>query len=74
MKTDKTSRTAQYMALFRALETERDANDKLFSDHYAIHFLEAKLRFAAECLSIQLSENIFVIQFKRKSREHCPQE
>lgn len=46
MKTDKTSRTAQYMALFRALETERDANDKLFSDHYAIHFLEAKLRFA----------------------------
>lgn len=47
MKTDKTSRTAQYMALFRALETERDSNDKLFSDHYAVHFLEAKLRFAA---------------------------
>jgi len=47
MKTDKRSRTAQYMALFRALETERDASDKLFSDHYAIHFLEAKLRFAA---------------------------
>lgn len=47
MKIDKTSRTAQYMALFRALETKRDANDKLFSDNYAIHFLEAKLRFAA---------------------------
>jgi methyltransferase (TIGR00027 family) len=47
MKIDKTSRTAQYMALFRALETERDSNDKLFSDHYAIHFLEAKLRLAA---------------------------
>ncbi len=47
MKTEKTSRTAQYMALFRALETERDSKDKLFSDPYAIHFLEAKLRFAS---------------------------
>jgi len=47
MKIKKTSRTAQYMALFRALETERDSKDKLFSDYYAIHFLEAKLRFAA---------------------------
>lgn len=46
MKIDKTSRTAQYMALFRALETERDPSDKLFSDPYAIHFLETKLRFA----------------------------
>ena len=48
MKINKTSRTAQYMALFRALETERNANDRLFSDHYAVHFLEAKLRFAAQ--------------------------
>ena len=47
MKTHKTSRTAQYMALFRALETQRNSNDKLFSDDYAIHFLEAKLRFAS---------------------------
>ncbi|WP_269235423.1 class I SAM-dependent methyltransferase [Flavobacterium flavigenum] len=47
MKTHKTSRTAQYMALFRALETKRSSNDKLFSDEYAIHFLEAKLRFAS---------------------------
>ncbi|HEX8014576.1 MAG TPA: SAM-dependent methyltransferase [Flavobacterium sp.] len=47
MKTHQTSRTAQYMALFRALETKRNSNDKLFSDEYAIHFLEAKLRFAS---------------------------
>lgn len=46
MKIDRTSRTAQYMAFFRALETERNSNDKLFSDAFAIHFLEAKLRFA----------------------------
>lgn len=47
MKIDKTSRTAQYMAFFRALETERNSGDKLFSDPYAANFLDAKLRFAA---------------------------
>lgn len=46
MKAEKTSRTAQYMALFRALETKRDVNDRLFSDPYAIDFLDSKLRFA----------------------------
>lgn len=46
MKADKTSRTAQYMALFRALETTRKANDRLFTDPYAVNFLDAKLRFA----------------------------
>jgi methyltransferase (TIGR00027 family) len=45
MKIDRTSRTAQYMAFFRALETERNSNDRLFSDVFAIHFLEPKLRF-----------------------------
>jgi methyltransferase (TIGR00027 family) len=46
MKIDKTSRTAQYMALFRALETGRNANDRLFTDPYAIHFLDGELKFA----------------------------
>ncbi|KQB40472.1 class I SAM-dependent methyltransferase [Flavobacterium aquidurense] len=46
MKADKTSRTAQYMALFRALETRLNKKDRLFSDPYAIHFLDTKLRFA----------------------------
>lgn len=45
MKASKTSRTAQYMAFFRALETKRSENDRLFSDPYAIHFLDSKLRF-----------------------------
>jgi methyltransferase (TIGR00027 family) len=44
MKTDKTSRTAQYMALFRALETRLNKKNRLFSDPYAIHFLDPKLR------------------------------
>jgi methyltransferase (TIGR00027 family) len=46
MKAEKTSRTAQFMALFRALETKRGVNDRLFSDPYAIYFLDSKLRFA----------------------------
>ncbi|KQO32833.1 methyltransferase [Flavobacterium sp. Leaf82] len=46
MKADKTSRTAQYMALFRALESRLNKKDRLFSDPYAIHFLDTKLRFA----------------------------
>jgi methyltransferase (TIGR00027 family) len=46
MKAEKTSRTAQYMAFFRALETQRDINNRLFSDPYAIHFLDSKLRLA----------------------------
>ena len=43
MKAERTSRTAQYMAFFRALETKR--KNKLFCDPYAIYFLDFKLRF-----------------------------
>ncbi|SHM45975.1 class I SAM-dependent methyltransferase [Flavobacterium chilense] len=58
MKADKTSRTAQYMALFRALETRLQAKDRLFSDPYAIHFLDAKLRIAT-----RLSRYTFVRKY-----------
>ena len=44
MKTGKTSRTAQYMAFFRALESKRRSRDRLFSDPFAIHFLDPGLR------------------------------
>lgn len=39
MKEDKASRTAQYMALFRALESRRPEGERLFDDPYAIAFL-----------------------------------
>ncbi len=58
MKTEKTSRTAQYMAFFRALETKRNENDRLFSDPYAAHFVDSKLRFA-----VGLSKFPFVAQY-----------
>ena len=38
MKTDTPSRTAQYMALFRAIESVRSKNQRLFYDPYAVNF------------------------------------
>lgn len=54
MKVNKTSRTAQYMAFFRALETKRRPGDKLFSDPIAIHFLDHKLRLAVKASNLPL--------------------
>lgn len=45
MKKFSASRTAQYMALFRALESQRP-HDKLVYDPYAINFLDPGLRIA----------------------------
>lgn len=44
MKTDTPSRTAQYMALFRAIESERPPSKRLFYDPYAIIFLDETLK------------------------------
>lgn len=51
MKANRTSRTAQYMAFFRALETKR-SNDKLFSDSLAIYFLDSGLRLAVKASNV----------------------
>jgi methyltransferase (TIGR00027 family) len=48
MKADKASQTAQYMALFRAIETYRPAPDKLFTDPFAIHFLDPYYKFVTQ--------------------------
>lgn len=45
MKKFSASRTAQYMALFRALETQRP-HDKLVYDPYAINFLDRRYQLA----------------------------
>jgi methyltransferase (TIGR00027 family) len=52
MRSDAPSRTAEYMALFRALESARPAGERLFEDRAAASFLRPKLRlvaFAARC-------------------------
>jgi len=54
MKADKTSRTAQYMALFRALESMRNNSEQLFFDPFAIHFLDAGLKLAVKASNIHL--------------------
>src|SRR5689334_10627907 len=67
MKVDKTSRTAQYMAFFRALETKR-SNDKLFSDPLAIHFLDSGLRLAVKLSNVPL----FKTYLKNRIQKRIP--
>ena len=44
MREDRSSRTAEYVALFRALETARPAKERLFADPFAREFLTGSLR------------------------------
>ena len=44
MKEGRASRTAEYMALFRALEATRAADRRLFKDRFAAAFLSPRLR------------------------------
>jgi methyltransferase (TIGR00027 family) len=46
MRPDRPSRTAQYMALFRALESALPTSQRLFDDPYARAFLTGRLRVA----------------------------
>jgi methyltransferase (TIGR00027 family) len=58
MKKDTASRTAQYMALYRALETSRPAGRRLFADPYAIHFLDPGLRLACRAAAFGPGERL----------------
>ena len=49
MRPDQSSRTAEFMALFRALETTRPAAQRLFDDPFAVRFVSAPLRCAVRC-------------------------
>ena len=44
MEEGRASRTAEYMALFRALESARPARQRLFQDPFAVVFLRPRLR------------------------------
>lgn len=57
MKKHTASRTARYMALFRALETKR-AHDKLVSDPYAINFLDKNLKLATQLSGMPIIRSI----------------
>jgi len=62
------------MALFRALETERDSKINYFSDPYALHFLEAKLRFASRISKYSIIRKYIGNIIQRKSRLHFHQQ
>src|SRR5215813_7239971 len=47
MESNKASRTAEYMALYRALDSVRSPGRRLFMDPFAIHFLRPSLQRAA---------------------------
>lgn len=48
MEANTASRTAEYMAFYRAMESARPRNKRLFTDPFAIHFLQPSLRRAVK--------------------------
>jgi methyltransferase (TIGR00027 family) len=58
VKENQASRTAEYMALFRAVESARPQAEKLFDDPFAIGFLHAPLRFLAQLARIRFAGNL----------------
>ena len=66
MKANTASRTAQYMALYRALETRRSKGRRLFTDPYAIYFLDRGFRLACRVSSFPPAENLFYRILQRR--------
>lgn len=66
MKANTASRTAQYMALFRAIETARPPRKRLFYDPFATSFLDEGLKLATKISSLPLIGRLVpqIIHFK----------
>ena len=58
MKEGRASRTAEYMALFRALEATRAADRRLFTDRFAVAFLSPRLRLVVGLSKVPLAGTI----------------
>jgi len=54
MEPNRASRTAEYMALYRAMESARPRSRRLFTDPLAMHFLRPSLRRAAVLCRVPL--------------------
>src|SRR5271155_2204245 len=52
MKADQSSRTAEYMAFFRACESARAADERLFVDPFASRFVRPALRRAVRLWAV----------------------
>jgi methyltransferase (TIGR00027 family) len=66
MKPDTASKTAQYMALFRAIETAMPSRKRLFYDPFATSFLDQGLKLATRISSLPLIGKLvpLIIHFK----------
>ena len=51
MKQNQASRTAEYMALFRAIKSSRSPGIRLFEDRFAQEFLRPSLRTVANSVA-----------------------
>jgi methyltransferase (TIGR00027 family) len=67
MKTNTASRTAQYMALFRAIETGRHSHQQLFSDPYAIYFLDNGLKRVVKIATLPFLGGLITKIINRKA-------
>jgi methyltransferase (TIGR00027 family) len=67
MESVKASRTTEYMALYRAMESARPRRKRLFTDPLAIHFLRPSLRTAAVLCRIPLLAEAFVWYADRRA-------
>jgi methyltransferase (TIGR00027 family) len=69
MKTSQASRTAQLMAMFRALESARPAGARLFADPFAICFLKRPIRLA---IRVAEKSTTFQSRFANFIDQHWP--
>jgi methyltransferase (TIGR00027 family) len=69
MKKNQTSRTAQAMAMFRALESARPAGARLFADPFATHFLIIPMRLAVRAAAKSSAVRAWLANF---IDQRCP--
>jgi len=67
MKAQKPSKTAQYMALFRAVETVRPEGRALFRDPYARRFLSPTMRLAVIIASLPMGRELIPRLIRRSA-------
>ncbi|WP_165798419.1 class I SAM-dependent methyltransferase [Chitinophaga costaii] len=61
----KTSRTAAYMALFRAIESAQHPGHRLFNDPFSIYFLHGWLKLAARIARLPLLRQLLIAYIER---------
>jgi len=66
MQANTPSKTAQYMALYRAMETRRPKNKRLFTDPYAIRFLDLRLRLVCRLAAFPPAEHLLYRYIQRR--------